>query len=46
MGDSINKNPVILNIFQNQLKKINKSISAMHEDLQYDYQREVRALTV
>ncbi|MBK9380469.1 MAG: hypothetical protein IPN39_04000 [Chitinophagaceae bacterium] len=46
MGDSINKTPVILNIFQNQLKKINKSISAMHEDLQYDYQREVRALTV
>jgi len=46
MGDPINKNPVISNIYQNQLKKINKSISAMHEDLQYDYQKEVSELTV
>ena len=45
MGEPINKNTVISNIYQNQIKKINKSIAAMHEDLQYDYQKEVSELT-
>jgi hypothetical protein len=34
---SINNNPVLLNIYQNQIKKINKAIAGLHEDLQYDY---------
>lgn len=42
----LKKNPVILNIYLNQLKKINKAISSMHEDLQYDYRREVVGLSV
>ncbi len=41
---SINDNPVLYNIYQNQLKKINKAIAGLHEDLQYDYLREVNKL--
>lgn len=37
LGVSIEKNQVLLNIYQNQLKKINKTITGLHEDLQYDY---------
>ena len=37
--------PVISNIYQNQLKKINKAIAAMHEDLQYDYLKEVKSIS-
>ena len=40
----INSNPVLLNIYQNQLKKINKTMATLHEDLQYDYQREIDKL--
>ncbi len=40
MDQSIQKTPVILNLYQNQLKKINKAISGMHEDLQFDYLKE------
>ena len=28
-------------MYQNQLKKISKSIATMHDDLQYDYIREL-----
>ena len=38
------KNPVINNIFQNQLKKIHKSVETMHEDLQYEYHKEIRKI--
>jgi len=41
---SINKNPVLLNIYQNQLKKIDKAVSTLHEDLQYDYLKEIKKL--
>lgn len=41
---SINDNPVLFNIYQNQVKKINKAIAGLHEDLQYDYLREVNKL--
>lgn len=40
----VDKNPVIFNIYQTQLKKINKAIAAMHEDLQYDYKKEVEKI--
>lgn len=40
----IEKNPVLTNIYQNQLKKVNKAIETLHEDLQYDYLKEVRKL--
>ena len=45
MDRSITTNQVIINIYQNQLKKINKAIAAMHEDLQYDYLKEVETLS-
>ncbi len=41
---SINKNPVLLNIYNNQLKKITKTVAGLHEDLQYDYLREINKL--
>lgn len=44
MGSAVNSNAIIKNIYQNQLKKINKSIAGMHEDLQYDYLKEVKQL--
>lgn len=46
MGSSITGNPVIINIYQNQLKKINKAIASMHEDLQYDYMQRVTDISL
>jgi hypothetical protein len=43
-GIPIQKNQVITNLYKSQLQKINKTLSGMHEDLQYDYQRAVVAL--
>ncbi len=44
-GIPFETNPVINNIYQNQLKKILKSIATMHEDLQYDYVKELKLLS-
>ena len=44
LGVSIDKNQVLLNIYQNQVKKINKSVNGLHEDLQYDYQKAISEL--
>lgn len=44
-GIPIGKNPVIKNMFQNQIKKISKTIATMHEDLQYEYIKELEQLT-
>jgi hypothetical protein len=44
LGGNINKNTVISNIYQAQIKKINKSIAGMHEDLQYEYLRSLDIL--
>jgi membrane-anchored protein YejM (alkaline phosphatase superfamily) len=41
---AFDSNPVLSNIYLNQLKKINKAIGGLHEDLQYDYQREIDKL--
>lgn len=40
----INKSPVLTNIYTNQLKKITKTVATLHEDLQYDYLREINKL--
>lgn len=40
----LNESAALYNLYQNQLKKINKSISKLHEDLQYDYMREIEDL--
>ena len=41
---SINSNQVLFNIYQNQLKRINKAVATLHEDLQYDYLKEINKL--
>ncbi len=38
-------NQVLANLYQQQLKKINKAVSKLHEDLQYDYTKEIDALS-
>lgn len=43
-GIPIRKNTVISNLYQSQLKKINKVLETMHEDLQYEYKRELSKL--
>lgn len=44
-GIPVETNTVIKNIYQNQLKKISKSIATMHEDLQYEYVKELDQLS-
>ncbi|MEO6541417.1 MAG: hypothetical protein ABIN74_10515 [Ferruginibacter sp.] len=43
-GIPFEKNAVIRNMYQNQIKKIAKSVSTMHEDLQYEYVKELEEL--
>lgn len=43
-GIPIAKNAVINNLYQSQIRKINKVLETMHEDLQYEYQRELDSL--
>jgi hypothetical protein len=38
------KSTALVKLYLGQLKKIETSISALHEDLQYDYRRQVEAL--
>jgi len=35
-GIKIDKNPALKNLYQNQLKKIEKAMDTLHEDMQYD----------
>jgi hypothetical protein len=44
MNDSIITNTVIATIYQNQLKKIKAAIAGLHEDLQYEYLKELEML--
>lgn len=44
-GVPMETNPVIRNIYQNQLKKIARSITTMHEDLQYEYVKQLKLLS-
>lgn len=41
----LQKSPVLLNLYNGQLKKVRAAIAALHEDLQYEYQRELDRLT-
>jgi len=45
-GIEIRKSTVIWNILKTQIKKIEKALSGLHEDLQYDYQKEMKSLVV
>lgn len=43
-GLPIHKNPVTENIYQRQINKIEKALSTLHEDLQYDYRKDFERL--
>jgi len=43
-GAAFRKNPVLVNLYKMQLKKIEKAMTALHEDLQFDYRRELLRL--
>lgn len=40
----IKDSPVLTNLYRNQLKKIHVTVDALHEDLRYDYQKEIKQL--
>lgn len=40
------KSTALVNLYKAQLKKISAAIATMHEDLQYDYQRELERLKI
>lgn len=43
-GINIKRNPVIANLYNNQLKKIQLVLETLHEDLQYDFKKEIQDL--
>jgi hypothetical protein len=43
-GIPVHKHPVLTNLYQAQLKKVRTVIASLHEDLQYDYERELKGL--
>lgn len=44
-GIAFHKSNALNNLYQAQLKKIKAAIASLHEDLQYDYLRQMEALT-
>jgi hypothetical protein len=45
-GIPIKTNTSLSNMYVNQLRKVNQAISALHEDLQHDYQEEIAVLKI
>ena len=43
-GLPLHKSTVLSNLFQNQVKKIHKTLDTLHEDLQYDYLKDIKKL--
>ena len=43
-GLPLHKSTVLNNLFQNQVKKIHKTLDTLHEDLQYDYLKDLKLL--
>ncbi|MBK9730703.1 MAG: hypothetical protein IPO83_05390 [Chitinophagaceae bacterium] len=43
-GISIHKSVALTNLYEAQLKKVQKLLPALHEDLQYDFRREIERL--
>ena len=40
----IQDSPVLVNLYRQQLKKIHAAVESFHEDLQYDYLKEIKQL--
>jgi hypothetical protein len=45
-GINISHNTVIENLYFRQINKIQKALATLHEDLQFDYQQELEALSI
>ena len=43
-GIPFRKSQVLLNLYNNQLNKIDSAIASLHEDLQFDYRKEIADL--
>jgi hypothetical protein len=43
-GLSLNKNKALFNLYQRQILRIYKALETLHEDLQYDYAVEMKAI--
>ena len=43
---AITKSTVLMNLYEQQLKKIHQTLEKLHEDLQFDYQSQIEALSV
>ncbi|MFL5738933.1 MAG: hypothetical protein ACJ75B_01845 [Flavisolibacter sp.] len=44
LGLPLHKSTALFNLYRSQLKKIATALSTMHEDLQYDYKKELEQL--
>ncbi|NTW31138.1 MAG: hypothetical protein HGB12_00630 [Bacteroidetes bacterium] len=40
----LNTSTALSNLYQNQIRKINIAVAKLHEDLQYDYKKEIEVL--
>ena len=43
---NLKKNTALLNLYAALLKRINKAVSAMHEDMQYDYLKVIERIVI
>ena len=43
-GISLDRNKALFNLYHRQIERINKALSTLHEDLQYDYTFEIEEL--
>ena len=46
LGMSLRGNHVLANLYQRQIKRIEQSIATLHEDLQYDYNKELEKIII
>ena len=44
MKPSYNRNTVLINLLERQISIVKKKVATMHEDLQYDYEREIEKI--
>lgn len=44
-GIPVSDSPVLVNLYAQQVKKIRKAVSTLHEDLQYDFLKELEPLS-
>ncbi len=40
----LQSSPVLMNLYRQQLKKVHAALATLHEDLQYDYKRDLKGL--